>query len=178
MEWLQIVYSLRRLRVHIPFEEPQTDSIRKKIGDGEAVLLDRLYFFPDVQVRGRSRAYTSERRWPTAWTGSNWTGQDCSHRSFLQVELARAENTANRDSMQIAADSNWDPALHGSDRGDDAIVLFKPARLPVGLRLGGRQFSGSVEYVRIPFHPLTGSPPHRIGRQVYQMRNIRRTGAR
>src|SRR5258707_6889615 len=59
MERLQIVNRIRRVVIHIPFEEPQRDSIRQKIGNGEAVLLDRLDLLFHVKIRRRSRTHAA-----------------------------------------------------------------------------------------------------------------------
>ena len=53
VEWFKPVDSLRRLGFDVPLEEPQADTIRQKIRNREAVLLDRLHFFSHVEVLGR-----------------------------------------------------------------------------------------------------------------------------
>jgi hypothetical protein len=45
IERLKSVDCLDRLSVHIPFEHPQHDLVRREIDQGEAVLFDRLHWF-------------------------------------------------------------------------------------------------------------------------------------
>jgi hypothetical protein len=53
MKRLKVIDNVRSLGLQIPFEEPQADTIRQKIGNREAVLLNRLNLFSQVEVLGR-----------------------------------------------------------------------------------------------------------------------------
>src|SRR5215468_7326905 len=75
VEWIEVVDRLDALRLHIPLEHPQHDLVGRKIRDGEAVLLDRLYLFVHVEMGGRQRAGAPARRRPAAGTRADRTGQ-------------------------------------------------------------------------------------------------------
>src|SRR5215472_14708155 len=94
VEWIEAVDRLDALRLHVPLEHPQHDLVGRKIRDGEAVLLDRLYLFVHVEMGRRQRAGAPARRRPAAWTRADRTGQHGIDRIGGEIELAAAHHPA------------------------------------------------------------------------------------
>src|SRR5215475_875796 len=78
MEGFKAVDSLRRLGFEVPFEEPQPDTIRQKISNREAMLLDGLNLFPHIEVLGRRSAHAAKGRRPRARRRAYGACQYCS----------------------------------------------------------------------------------------------------
>src|SRR6516225_589235 len=126
------VSMVSKLRPHIPFELPQHNFVRGEIYNREAMLLDRLYLLVHVEMRRWERAGATERRGPAVWAGAYWPRKDRIDRISPEIELSAAKHTANRNGMQITTDHQRHATFHICHRLDQAVVLLKPARLPVG----------------------------------------------
>src|SRR6187402_1584779 len=63
---LEGVECLGALLVDVPLGEAQDDRIRREVGDGKAVLFDRLHFLVDAEMNRRRGAYLAGTRRPAA----------------------------------------------------------------------------------------------------------------
>src|SRR5439155_24633935 len=99
---LERIGRLDRVRLPVPFEGPQPPLVRREVDDGKAVLLDRLDLLVHVEMDGRQRAGPASGGRPAAWTRADGAGEHRMDRIGLDVELAAAQHTSDRNRVHIA----------------------------------------------------------------------------